>query len=303
LGSHRAQFWVRYFFLIFINDLSLHLEEFTRLFADDTTVNPSGESYEKAYSALNKVCEKLIEWCKSNALEINWNKTFCMIISNKSFERPLFLNICDRAIKVVKEFKLLGVILDDNLNFQSHACNVSKMINKKLYSIRRIFGLSFLVKVQFFKTFILPYFDFCSGLIIYWSKTARNKLIRTYSKCLKRLLKIDLNEMGTINEIDLELNKIGLRSLQSRLFYKLLLVAHNNKFNEAAPKELKEMLVIQMRNNNYELRASTRNPYKAEKVSICSGEKTFGYFFTKFLNKLKLNLELFNSKECIVLYL
>ena len=191
------------FFLIFINDLSLYLEEFTRLFADDTTIDANGANYDSAFSSLNKACEKLIEWCKFNSVEINWKKTFCMIISNKSFERPLYLNICNKSVKVVKVFKLLGVTLDDNLNFQAHACNVSNMINKKIYSIKRIFALSFKVKVHFFKTFILPYFDFCSGLIIYWSKTARNKLVRTYAKCLKRLLKVDISQKNTIREIDL----------------------------------------------------------------------------------------------------
>jgi hypothetical protein len=38
-------------------------------------------------------------------------------------------------------------------------------INRKLYSINRLFYLPFNVKLQFFKSFLLPYFDYGISLM------------------------------------------------------------------------------------------------------------------------------------------
>ena len=43
-------------------------------------------------------------------------------------------------------------------------------INKRLYSIDRLFYLSHRVRLQFYKSFILPYCDYCMSLSIYFPK-------------------------------------------------------------------------------------------------------------------------------------
>ncbi len=44
------------------------------------------------------------------------------------------------------------------------------MINRKMFSIKSLFQLSFSVKIQFFKTFVMTYFDYCGSLSMYFSK-------------------------------------------------------------------------------------------------------------------------------------
>ena len=61
---------------------------------------------------------------------------------------------------------------DNILNFCSHIADIALKIKRKTYCIKRLFFLSTNVKLQFFKTFILPYFDYCLSLAIYFSKTA-----------------------------------------------------------------------------------------------------------------------------------
>ena len=60
--------------------------------------------------------------------------------------------------------------------------------NRKLFAIKRMFFLPFDVKLQFFKSFILPYFD--SSLLVYFHKQAIHKLCKTYYLCLNNLFKI-----------------------------------------------------------------------------------------------------------------
>ncbi len=53
-------------------------------------------------------------------------------------------------IKVVDNFKLLGVTIDYKFNFSKFINETCLKINKKLYSIKKIFYLSTSVKLQFF---------------------------------------------------------------------------------------------------------------------------------------------------------
>ncbi len=106
--------------------------------------------------------------------------------------KPKEFHVSGNKIVVVEQFKLLRVIIDNKLNFSQHVSNIRKTVFKKLYSIKRIFYLSFQVKVQFFKTFILPHFDYCISLAMYYNKCLIQKLSSLYSLCLYKLLKVKL---------------------------------------------------------------------------------------------------------------
>ena len=73
-------------------------------------------------------------------LDINWNKTFIMFITNRrEITLPTEIDCNNATIKVVSSFKLLGVTIDRNLNFLEHVHEVRKAVNKRLYSIQRLF--------------------------------------------------------------------------------------------------------------------------------------------------------------------
>ncbi len=90
-------------------------------------------------------------------------------------------------VNVVTSFKLLGVTIDKKLTFTEHCSNIKKIGNWKTYSIKRLFYLCTSVKIQFFKTFILPDFDYCLSLIIYFPSTAYQILYNCFNLCLYKL--------------------------------------------------------------------------------------------------------------------
>ena len=98
-------------------------------------------------------------------------------------------------IEVVDKFKLLGVIIDNKLKFTNNVAETAFKVNKKIHCIKRLFYLSTKVKLQFFKTFLLPYFDYFLTLTIYYSKTALQKLSNLYYNCLYKLFKFHFNNM------------------------------------------------------------------------------------------------------------
>jgi hypothetical protein len=134
------------FFLIFINDLTHFLDLATKKFADDTTLYLTGDDINQLQKDFSKRVSVVISWCENNRLDINWKKTFAMVITNKrvAIQKEIFIN--GQPVQVVDSFRLLGVTIDRKLSFVDHASNVCKSVNQKLFSIKRLFYLATSVK-------------------------------------------------------------------------------------------------------------------------------------------------------------
>ena len=80
----------RLLFLIFINDLPPHIQALliAILFADDTTLIISGFVISEILARLDIAFKYFSDWCHYNKLDINWDKTVAMIVTNKRIEIP-----------------------------------------------------------------------------------------------------------------------------------------------------------------------------------------------------------------------
>lgn len=286
-------------FLIYINDLPQYLNDIrTKLFADDTTLIFANEQIESSISACKNGLRLLIEWCDHNYLYVNWSKTFAMIVSNKRLDIPSYIECNGFKIEVVSKFKLLGVVLDQKLSFLDHVCAVGKAINSKLFAIKKLFYLSLIVKIQFFKTFILPYFDYCLSLIFYFSKTAISKLARIYYRCIYKLFKIKLT--GDVKNVNKSLKAYNLFSFEYRILYKLSTFSFMLKSQPNAPVELRNFLQPAESSSRYSMRASTQSiVVKPGTARTSYGQCSFDNFYADFYNKIKVNRELFLINDFI----
>ena len=278
------------FFLIFINDLIFCFDEIKcKLFADDTTLLYEGEDLSKMITSFKCQLKPLFDWCDMNRLEINWSKTFCMIITNKRISGLKSLKeieLGEARVQIVDKFRLLGITLDTKLNFEFYVSELRLQINRKLYSIKKLFYLSLSVKIQFFKTFILPYFDYCSSTIIYYSSKAIQKLSNCYYLCFYKLFKIsfDSNDPIVVNN---QLKQWGLFNLHHRLVKKLSLFVVKIFIFKNPPNLAQELKFNFERNLPYDLR--NKSKFVQPIVKRKAGESTFSYFFTNFVNKLFVN--------------
>jgi hypothetical protein len=166
-------------FLIFINDMPDYLQSLvTKLFADDITLIFVGDDLDSVISEYKLGINLLIDWCKHNKLDINWSKTYIMFIFNKRLKFPKLIEFSGAMVDVVDTFKLLGLLIDCKLTFLPFVTQQCISINRKLYAIKRLFYLPYDTKLQFFKSFILPYFDYGITLSIYLHKLAIRKLCK-----------------------------------------------------------------------------------------------------------------------------
>jgi hypothetical protein len=107
------------------------------------------------------------------------------------------------------------------------------------------------VKIHFFKTFILPYFDYCLSLIIYFPPSAYQSLNNCFNLCLYKLFKFkpevtsedeEANEEKIMSDFIDKLHSYDLFTLQSRIYNKLLLFTHGIKSNKKSPVELQALI-------------------------------------------------------------
>ena len=72
------------FFLIYINDLPLHVKESKiNLFGDDTTVHKAAQSLDVIENSLNNDITEIENWCNENQMLINEKKTKCILIGTR----------------------------------------------------------------------------------------------------------------------------------------------------------------------------------------------------------------------------
>ena len=104
-----------------------------------TTVYVQHDSIDGAIQILNLEFAKVAEWFDSNKLTLNVNKTQMVMMSRKKNLNPQGdVMLRNEAMQRVTKAKLLGVIVDQHLNFKDHISMVSHKISKSCGIISRI---------------------------------------------------------------------------------------------------------------------------------------------------------------------
>ena len=219
-----------------------------------------------------------------------------IINSNKFTRRPKNIELADNLIEVVSEFKLLGCIIDDKLNFKKDFSNLKTNVCRKLFAIKNIFFLSFDIKIPFFKTFLLPHFDNCASLFIYYSNTLINKINKLYNLCLFVLLRIELSNISC-EEQQAILKPHSLLPFKYRLLLRFSFFSHKIMNGEIL-NNIKNMLVSSA--NPCNTRAGTRNLFIVPLFRTQCGGKRLSVFLPIMLNKVlrfSSNLAMKDFKE------
>ena len=111
-------------FSLYINDLPEYLENtLVSLYADDTALYYQNESYVDIILNMRIELETVKQWPLLNKLTLNVKKTKFVIFGSKYKLRQvdnLKLYIDGEEIERVNTFKYLGLMLDCELNFESH---------------------------------------------------------------------------------------------------------------------------------------------------------------------------------------
>ena len=195
---HKDQIWPPILFLLFINDLPNAIVHSDLVqFADDTTVYCSDTSENTIYSQVQADIDNVIAWFNHNRVTVNNDK--CMTITFGTRQ-----NLWSRtdtpsqymlggasdgdAVHRTDSCKLLGVMLDKNMDYNHHCSQLCKKLLFKYKLFKRL--RSFIpenIMISMYNTLVQPTIDY--GLCV-WGYAPRcqlNKVQRIQGKFARLL--------------------------------------------------------------------------------------------------------------------
>ena len=112
------------FFILYMNDLPLHVTTNIDMYADDSTVHKSWKTIQDIEQNLNSDMKAISDWCSENKMVINTTKTKSMLITTKQRRSHLIetltIKVNDQVLEQTDHEKLLGVVVDENLDWKHH---------------------------------------------------------------------------------------------------------------------------------------------------------------------------------------
>jgi hypothetical protein len=221
-------------FIIYINDIfKLKTSSQLVLFADDTTISFASIDMSSLKTTMETDLDLLDNWLKHNRLTVNWAKTNYMCLGTK-FNEEISLQFGNQQLTRVKQARLLGVTLDDELKLDKHIDLVCSKANRKAYLIgRKLYLFSSKFRTTLFKLFILPNLEYCSSLFIKSSQHNIDQLERCFRKNLKVFTRLSIPKGDQMEQYTL-LKSANLLPLQMRLLEHFIMLIHSLLRNHKA---------------------------------------------------------------------
>ena len=112
-------------------------------YADDGQITQTGQNLTLMAKKVQRTLGVVNEWLADNGLELSPTKTTATVLTRKKQydTPPLYIN--GQQIKYVKEFRYLGILIDDQLNFRSHVKNKITACKKALMHYQSLIGSTF----------------------------------------------------------------------------------------------------------------------------------------------------------------
>lgn len=99
---------------------------YCQAFADDMVLVFSGHSGQSIGTETSRILDRVHAWGLENKLRFAPHKTYAMVVTNKLKFDPPVLSMAGVMVPLVEEIKLLGLIVDHKLNFNSHVSYVCR---------------------------------------------------------------------------------------------------------------------------------------------------------------------------------
>ena len=170
-------------FNYFINNANVHN------FTDDNTLTTFAQNVGTLISILESESKIAIVWFETNKMIVNPGKFQSIIIDKKKQDhtKETFV-IGDKVIEASPSVKLLGVLIDDKLNFNLHITNICRSAANQLNALIRLKQfLSFEAKKVLVNSYFYSIFNYCPLVWMFSSAKSLNKIESLQKRALRYL--------------------------------------------------------------------------------------------------------------------
>lgn len=218
-------------------------------YADDNTILYFDDNFDNVKVKLEYVIAQMLSWFSNNFLQANPNK-FQLITFSKCYNNSNQMNVKVGNAMITAEpiVKLLGVHIDNTLNFNFHVSQLCKKAGFKLNALARLSNcLDFKGKMMLFNAFILSHFMY-SPVVWHFCSIKDMKRIE---KVQKRALRYVTDDFTSSYNVLLEKCQLPTMFIQRMRF---VMIEIYKVLNNIGPVYLRGMFTC--KTSNYDMRSS-----------------------------------------------
>ena len=181
-------------FICFVNDLPEVFENCKIIsYADDTQILISAKHSKEVKTCLEKLIQTVQCWYNKNSLLNNAEKTEVMVISRRKNKEHFDINITDgkkqKKLKLKKSIKILGVYLDQELNWDKHTSEVNKRARYATRNLQQAYHLlPFKPRLLLYNSLVACHFNYSDTVWGGCGAKNKNKLQRTQNAAVKAII-------------------------------------------------------------------------------------------------------------------
>ena len=253
-------------FNIYLNDIFYFVSkcDITN-YADDTTPYAVENTMGALLGSLATDTSILIKWFRDNYFQLNADK--CHHLISKHY-KEIFINIEEEVIECSSSVKLLGVTIDNKLNFDEHVTKRCKKASQRIHALARISNYMSQDKLRILmKAFIESQFGYCPLVWMYHSRTLNNRINRLHERALRLVYR---DPSLTSDKLLRKGNSFQVHHRNLQIFATEMYKAENNLLPTIIMK------VFQDRENPYNLRNAS--PFQSTNVNtVHNGTNTVAF--------------------------
>ena len=277
-------------FILYINDLPLSIRNCNiDIFADDATLHKSSNSIDNINSNLQVDINNVLQWCKQNSMVLNEAKTKGILIGTSQrlarCQSKLDVTVNDHKIENSESEKLLGIHIDQCLNFDKHIDYVCKNVTSKISLLCKIKQyLPLQTRKLYYNAYILPVLDYCMTI---WGSASKKHLDRLL-KLQKRAARIILDMPPDAPSIPL-FEKLGWLSIYERSHYNKAIILYKS-INGLTPTYITNLFQFNSL-ENYNVRSVSNNNMLIKRHNTKTFEKSLQYNGPRIWNPLPQSIK------------
>lgn len=190
------------------------------LYADDLQLYLSCDVSELdvAIAKVNADLAYIFDWCNKHSMTINGLKSKAMFIGNTRLLTKVEagivppIEIGDNTLEFVQQFKNLGIVVTNTLNWEFQVSDICKKVFRGLYQLRRVaYDFPLHIRAQLAQSLLVPYFEYAPLAFCDLNSEQSDRLQRALNCVVRFVCRLRLDDHVTASYLRLGWLKIAER--------------------------------------------------------------------------------------------